>query len=152
MCRRNKVLPILSYDSAFTDNTANIMTRSSGISLSISDIYFYMAWSSSFICKLYSYHQNQEIWSKCSLEFIVVIDTSCYLSHYSVAVKTSMNTPTDLKQILSHGQYTDMLATLWFHGFIKYQIERDLKDHLVQPFLARAWSRQGVSTPCPAKS
>lgn len=38
-----KVLPTLSYDSAFTGNTVNIPTRSSGFLLSIPDIYFHMA-------------------------------------------------------------------------------------------------------------
>lgn len=99
-------MPILSYDSAFTGSTGNIMTRSSGFLLSF---YFHMAWSSSFIFKSYSYHQNQALWLKCSLEFVVVMGLSCYWSHYSVAVKTSMITNTDLKQVLGHGQYIVML-------------------------------------------
>lgn len=39
----------------------------------------------------------------------VVMDMSCSMSHYSVAV---MNTGTDLKEILGHGQYIDMLPIL----------------------------------------
>lgn len=30
----------------------------------------------------------------------------------------------------------------------EYQVGRDLKVHLIQPFLAKAWSRQDVPLPC----
>ena len=38
------------------------------------------------------------------------------------------------------------------HTIIEYQVGRDLKDHLVQPFLAKAQSRQDGPAPCPARS
>lgn len=34
---------------------------------------------------------------------------------------------------------------------LKYQVERDTKDHLVQPFLAKAWSGQNGLASCPAE-
>ena len=38
------------------------------------------------------------------------------------------------------------------HKIIEYQVGRDLKDHLVQPFLAKAQSRQEGPAPCPAEA
>jgi len=35
---------------------------------------------------------------------------------------------------------------------IEYQVGRDLKDHLVQPFLAKARLRQDGPASCPAES
>ena len=34
-----------------------------------------------------------------------------------------------------------------YHRIIEYQVGRELKDHLVQPFLAKAWSRQAGPNP-----
>lgn len=35
---------------------------------------------------------------------------------------------------------------------IEYQVRKDLKAHLIQPFFAKAQSRQDVPAPCPAES
>lgn len=53
----------------------------------------------------------------CSQVFIIVMDMSCYMSHYSVTVKSHMNGGIDWKQIPSHGQYIDMLLILWFSRY-----------------------------------
>lgn len=66
---------------------------------------------------VYSYHQNQALRFKCSQVFVLIMAKSCYTSHYSVAVKTPMKGGIDLKQIPSHGQYIDLLLTVWFSRY-----------------------------------
>lgn len=34
------------------------------------------------------------------------------------------------------------------HRIVEYQVRRDLTDHLVQPYLAKTWSRQDGPAPC----
>jgi len=38
------------------------------------------------------------------------------------------------------------------HIIIEYKFGTDLRNHLVQPFLEKAWSEQHGPAPCPAKS
>lgn len=48
---------------------------------------------------------------------------------------------------LSSNQGTEIINKI-----IEYQFRKDIKDLLVQPFLAKSQSRQDGLTPCPAES